>query len=137
MLTRLNFTRNSYVSLFAFCTVAFVLLNAPVFAMDTPSNGTMTVMSLQEMELLAGGSYREPNWVDASSTSCGSLCGFCSPDMYYIFRTCFCNGPTIVPYCAEKASGHGWSRYSCGCALWSCDTKFFMGTGGTRYRCET
>lgn len=83
MLTRLNFTRIPYVSLFAFCTVAFVLLNALVFAMDTTNDGNMTVLSMEEMESLAGGaSCNEPNWRPSIDGDCGSLCGFCESSTY-------------------------------------------------------
>ena len=137
MLTRLNLTRNPYVPAMFLCAVAFVLLNASVFAVDTTNDRTMTVLSMEEMEHLAGGPYRSPKDVPATSAYCGSLCGFCSYDAYYTFKTCFCNGPSTVPYCMEVENGAGWSRYRCGCSLWSCSTKFFMGKGGTRYKCVT
>ena len=82
MLTRLNSTRTPYVSLFAFCAVAFVLLNAPVFAMDTTNDGNMTVLSMEEMETLAGGSYYSKNPQPSIPANCGSWCLSCANVAY-------------------------------------------------------
>ena len=139
MLTRLNLTRNPYVPAMFLCAVAFVLLNVPVSVADTSVNFGMTVLSVEDMESLGGGFgvCRNPNWRDSIEADCGSVCGFCASEAYHTFKTCFCDGSYDNKVCEEEEGGKLWSRYGCGCALWSCSTKFFAGSGGTRYRCYT
>ena len=137
MLTRFSLPQNQFLLSVFLSVIAFLLLNTLAYATDATEDGSMTVLNMEEMEHLAGGPYRSPKDAPAIPANCGSVCGFCYQYAFYTFKSCFCNGSSFVPYCKEKESGKGWSKYSCGCALWTCSTKFFMGSGGKRYTCVT
>ena len=137
MLIRLSFAPKPFVFSVCLFTMAFVLLNVPVFAADSTRDAGMAVLSMDEMETLAGGSYRSKNPQPSIPANCGSWCLSCADVAYNVFSTCFCNGSTSVPYCVEQARGVAWSKYKCGCALTGCSTKYYLGRGGTRYKCVT
>lgn len=138
MLTQLDFTRNHYVSSVFFCTMAFMLLNAPAFAVDTTDDGAMTVLSMEEMESLAGGqSYPSPNWKKYKEACQGFWS--CPGQSKREYRTCSCTGPPKSQPCSTHYNGTPqWKRFSCKRNwLLQCSINNPTGAqGGTRYRCN-
>ena len=140
MLTRLNFTRNPYVSSVFLCAVAFVLLNAPAFAVDTTNDGAMTVLSMEEMESLAGGSghHKGPKIYPAKS-ACDTGWRRCPSPSTRRYRDCACEGSLQSQPCSTHYNGVPlWKDYSCRrdwilrCAVASATGA----QGGIRYKCN-
>ena len=138
MLTRLTFTRSPYVSSVCLCAVAFVLLNASTFAVDTTTNdGEMTVLSMEEMESLAGGSshHQGPRKLPGKTAcSTGWSCPSPSDDEY---EDCNCTGPLQSEPCSTHYIGILWKEFSCK-RDWiaRCTKAAATGfSGGRRYEC--
>lgn len=137
MLTRLDFTRNSYVSSVFLCTMAFVLLNAPAFAVDITNDGAMMVLSMEEMESLAGGpSYPGPYHMSGKSAC--STGWSCPSPQDTVYTDCNCTGPPRSKPCSTHYIGILWKEYSCKRnAFRRCTKNYPTGnSGGRRYKCS-
>lgn len=140
MLTRFNFTAKSVVSFVFLCVVALIVLNTPVFATDTTPGTDMTVLSMEEMDQLAGGNgvqYYTPVWYETTYPDCWGICFFCPEVDYLAYSTCVCAGSPTSQYCKEEVKGFGWIEYDCGCWFPTCNITGLNGYGGTAYYCDT
>ena len=139
MLAQLNFTRTLYASSVFLCAVAFVLLNARAFGMATTNDSAMTVLSMDEMESLAGGpSYpTSPEWKKKVEACQGFWS--CPGKSKRKHRTCSCTGPPASKPCSTHWNGvPQWEWFHCKRNwLLQCSINNPTGaSGGTRYRCN-
>ena len=138
MLTQLNFPRTPFVSILFFCTVAFVMLKNPVFALDTTNGGNMTVLSMEEMQSIAGGpTYPGPNWKKEVKACQGFWS--CPGKSKRTHRTCSCTAPPRSTPCSTHYNGTPlWEWFHCKRNwLLQCSIDVATGArGGDRYKCN-